>query len=693
MATPGTDEDHDMDEQSDVEDDNRVDNHNENDHANGQQDVADESSTPTDYSLYSIHPRLQVLRQQLHDLDHPIELPKADFEAIMPYMDNVWRKLKSSEQSEASQNIDLYWCKLRKHPGAKPHVPRPTPEGKQARKRKMKEEKACTMAMKVVHSFGPVDKVTIRKAVEGERHAHDLDFMDLQKRNSGIMDTARKEATRGFQPASIWWKMQQEPEKLEAAGGKFMKISDVRNVQYPWRQENPDVILKAHTGYNSARTGPKPGQSQKAKSSPAQAPTQPIPQTLEHPQSSHGQPPQTQHLLHPAQPPPPPPPPPPPADVLHFPPELRGFLTPYLPNPNASSDIIRPHVTLTWASSLDGRIASSPGYRTTLSGPDTKAMTHYLRSAHDAILVGVRTAIADDPSLNCRLSGAGGFGGPRGRWQPRPIIIDPTGRLIIRPEMKMLQVAVLGRAKPPWIVVGPNANLHPVAVQTLKAHGGEYLMINEVDHHGRFRWDGIFRVMLKENIRSVMIEGGGLVLSELLSQRYAQSIDSVIMTMTPTFLGSRGVQVTPETEFDNKQAILQNRLKYITWQPLGPSGDAVMCGRIEHPSGQSNGILQGILEIANADGSNEQHQQPQPPPPPPNPQHHSPGQHRSPYPPQTHPQGPLPQQPQAPPNHPPQSHLPQPYPPQQHAYHPPQPSQPHPHPPRPQTPSHIPSRR
>ena len=130
------DEDHDMDDQSDLDDESKGDIHFDGDsHLNGQDETAAESSTPTDYSLYDLPPRLAVLRQQLHDIEHQIELPKADFEAMLPYMDNVWRKLKSSEQTETSQNVELYWCKLRKAGGQKAHQPRPTPEGKQPRKR------------------------------------------------------------------------------------------------------------------------------------------------------------------------------------------------------------------------------------------------------------------------------------------------------------------------------------------------------------------------------------------------------------------------------------------------------------------------------------------------------------------------------------------------------------------------------
>lgn len=631
-------DDHDMEDQSEVDEGNTEIQHDDGDSpSNGHDETAAESTERTDYSLYDLIPRIALLRMQLHDLEHPLELPLADFEAVMPYMDNVWRKLKSSEQTESLRNTEIYWCKLRKPPGVKIHTPRPTPEGKQARKRKPKEDKACSMEMKVTYSTGSIKKVTITKGAPHEHHTHDLDFMDAQKRNSGIMNTARKEAVRGFQPASIWWKMQQEMDKLEAAGGTFMKISDVRNVQYPWRQENPDVVLKAHTGYNATRSGPKPGYQPpvpRIKSSPSTKPVQPQPlQSASTPQSG----PSGQLVYQPL--------PRPGTDVLQYPPELRTFLAPYLPNHAAIAANKRLHVTLTWASSLDGRIASSPGYRTPLSGPDTKAMTHYLRSTHDAILIGVRTAIADDPGLNCRLHGAGGYGGAvRHQMQPRPIIIDPNGRLQIRKDMKILQLAATGQGRAPWIVVGRNADLHPTAVSLLKSHGGEYLQLNEVNEYGRFSWEDIFYVLHREGLKSVMIEGGGVILSELLKRRYEDRINSVIMTIAPTFLGSLGVQVTQETEFDSSRNILQSRLRDVTWQPMGASGDAVMCGRIQQPA-KSNGILQGIVEMANADADghaqqDQQHHSPPqvaPAPPtneyhPPPPPHHSPPQHRPRYP-------------------------------------------------------------
>ncbi len=59
----------------------------------------------------------------------------------------------------------------------------------------------------------------------------------------------------------------------------------------------------------------------------------------------------------------------------------------------------RPFVTLSYAQSVDGSIASARGLRSTLSGPESLRFTHALRAGHDGILVGVGTVLADDPEL------------------------------------------------------------------------------------------------------------------------------------------------------------------------------------------------------------------------------------------------------------------------------------------------------
>lgn len=563
--------------------------------------ISDEN---TDYSVFNNPTDLAAMRQRLFDIDEPIELPVADFEALFSFVDNVWRKMRTGEaQSESTVKTEYYACRLRRGTAQKPHVPRPTPEGKQSRKKRAREDKTCGMTLKVVYSPGAVQSCTVSRAVDNfQRHTHDLDYIDSTKRNSGIMDTARREAIKGFLPASIYWKMWEEPDKMQAAGGKYMKVSDVRNVQYAWRQEHQQTVLKAHTGFNQTRA---PRQRQ---GTPTKPPFQPSMQPgvfgrLEPMKPEVPRPEQANPL---------------PIETLQYPQHARDFLEPYLPDPKLANVRSRPHITLSWASSLDGRITLLPGIRTAISGPETRAMTHYLRSRHDAVLIGVSTAIADDPALNCRLANPAGVGGLPVRYQPRPIIIDPHARLHIRPEMNILKNASEGRGKAPWVVVAPGAMLHPLAVSTLKSHGGEYLMIN--DYHpqsGGLSWEGVFNVLLREGIRSVMIEGGGIVLSELLRLQNSHLVDSVVLTIAPTWFGKAGVAVTPDPTFDPAGRPIASRLRNVRWQPMGDA-DVVLCGHVGYDR-PPNGILPGIEEFSQA-ASDPNHQQaplqPFPPKPP-----------------------------------------------------------------------------
>jgi hypothetical protein len=91
---------------------------------------------------------------------------------------------------------------------------------------------------------------------------------------------------------------------------------------------------------------------------------------------------------------------------LQFPAESQPFLEPHLPPKDRKPDVAF-FTTVTFATSLDSQLALSPGAPTLLSGPQSMAMTHYLRSRYDAILIGVGAAVADDPSLNCEIKGLG----------------------------------------------------------------------------------------------------------------------------------------------------------------------------------------------------------------------------------------------------------------------------------------------
>ncbi|GAB7346362.1 hypothetical protein MBLNU457_5070t1 [Dothideomycetes sp. NU457] len=262
-------------------------------------------------------------------------------------------------------------------------------------------------------------------------------------------------------------------------------------------------------------------------------------------------------------------------DALAYPSDHRAFLKPYLPASHTPSQSGRPHITLTFATSLDSSLSLSPGTQTALSGPQSKAMTHYLRSVHDAILIGVGTAIADNPSLNCRLEGVGGYGREGLYGQPRPVVVDPEGRWDVR-GTKVLDLASKGKGRAPWVVTArtPRAEL----VQVLEGCGGGFIVLDR-DADGRVGWQRIVEVLSEKGIGSVMIEGGGTVINTLLAAENSHLVDSVIVTIAPTWLGRGGVVVSPERA--NGPTCPVARLNTTMWHQLGD--DVVLGGFLNTP--------------------------------------------------------------------------------------------------------------
>ncbi|GKZ85896.1 hypothetical protein CBS63078_10360 [Aspergillus niger] len=509
-----------------------------------------DSSSATNHNLINNPPNLARIRQVMFECKDPIEISLEEFETYWPFIDNVWVKQRSNSSKEGHCTTDYYMCRLRR-PTHRTSETRPLPEGKRPRKKRVREGGICNFQIKVVKFEGAYSTVTIaRTPGSSQVHSHDLDYIDRVKRNSGLMEFARREAIKGYLPSSIFTKFQEEPEKLIEAGGKFCTVTDVRNVSAKWRIQNPDVKLVAHEGYEyhkghgivrmRAADGISNTPGDKLLSNAA---------------------------IHSSLPP----------DTLSFPQFPLEFLEPYLPKHNDRRQF--PHVTLSYASSMDSKISLLPGMQTVLSGPEAKLMTHYLRSRHDAILIGVGTVLADNPGLNCRLEGAGGFGGLGRMWQPRPVVVDPTGRWPVHPDCRMLRTAVEGKGKAPWVVVSPGARIDPQKLMMLKGYGGDYLRIMEYNQNWRLRWEAILRALASEGIKSVMIEGGGTVLSELLNPEYTEFIDTIIVTVAPTYLGSGGVSVSPDSKRDQEgkpNAALNPR--DVKWTPLGQN--VIMCGRI-----------------------------------------------------------------------------------------------------------------
>ncbi|KAL4956182.1 dihydrofolate reductase-like domain-containing protein [Aspergillus filifer] len=497
-------------------------------------------------------PNLARIRNVMFECKEAIEISLQEFETYWPFIDNVWVKQRSNSSKEGHCTTDYYMCRLRR-PTHRSSETRPLPEGKRPRRKRVREGGLCNFQIKVIRFEGAYSTVTIaRTPGSSHAHSHDLDYIDKVKRNSGLMEFARREASKGYLPASIYRKFREEPEKLVEAGGKFCTVTDVRNVSAKWRLQNPEVELVPHEGYEYHKGH---GIKRVREMADAETNTSPTGSTAPHLTTL----------------------PPLPPDTLPFPQFQLDFLEPYLPKNDEKREF--PHVTLSYASSMDSKISLLPGMQTVLSGPEAKLMTHYLRSRHDAILIGVGTVLADNPGLNCRLEGAGGFGGLGRMWQPRPVVIDPLGRWPVHPDCRMLRTTVEGKGRAPWVVVSPGAQIHPQKLMMLKGYGGDFLRIMEYHHNWRLRWEPILRALALEGIKSVMIEGGARVLSELLNPEYSEFIDSIIVTVAPTYLGSGGVGVSPDSKRDAQgkpNAALNPR--DVTWQPMGQN--VIMCGKI-----------------------------------------------------------------------------------------------------------------
>lgn len=208
--------------------------------------------------------------------------------------------------------------------------------------------------------------------------------------------------------------------------------------------------------------------------------------------------------------------------------DLPGYLKPYLPQPVAESRY-RPFVTLTYAQSLDSRISKGHGIRTTISHPETKTMTHYMRYHHDGILIGSGTALADDPGLNCKYGGAQCF-----EHSPRPIVLNGQQRWRFEGS-KMQELFHKGEGQAPIVIVSKEPSVKEEHVSYL---------VCPYDGSSKADWRTILERLYNEfNLHSVMVEGGATVINELLLE--CDLIDSLIITVGSTFLGEAGVEVSP----------------------------------------------------------------------------------------------------------------------------------------------------
>jgi diaminohydroxyphosphoribosylaminopyrimidine deaminase/5-amino-6-(5-phosphoribosylamino)uracil reductase len=154
----------------------------------------------------------------------------------------------------------------------------------------------------------------------------------------------------------------------------------------------------------------------------------------------------------------------------------------------------RPLVTLKLATTLDGRIATHTGESRWITGEAARAHTHLLRARHDAIMVGIGTALADNPSLTCRLEGLE-------ERSPVRIVVDARLHLSLTSDL----VASASRI-PTWLVTVPGGD-----AARRKAFADCGVKIVEVGEAADGYPDpaAMFKALGTEGLTRVLVEGGG----------------------------------------------------------------------------------------------------------------------------------------------------------------------------------------
>jgi diaminohydroxyphosphoribosylaminopyrimidine deaminase / 5-amino-6-(5-phosphoribosylamino)uracil reductase len=176
----------------------------------------------------------------------------------------------------------------------------------------------------------------------------------------------------------------------------------------------------------------------------------------------------------------------------------------------------RPLITLKLATSLDGRIALASGASRWITGEAARKTVHELRAAHDAVLVGVKTALADNPELTVRLPDFLGR-------QPLRVVLD--SRQSIDHDLKLVAGA---RLHPTLVLttIAPMEKLARAGVRVVKVASGA---------DGRVDLHAAMAELAAAGVRRLLIEGGGEVTAAFA---HAGLYDAVEWFRAPMLLGA-----------------------------------------------------------------------------------------------------------------------------------------------------------
>jgi GTP cyclohydrolase II len=233
-----------------------------------------------------------------------------------------------------------------------------------------------------------------------------------------------------------------------------------------------------------------------------------------------------------------------------------GHLLDGLPDPRqvdaATIPATRPLVTVHYAQTIDGRIASRTGDSRWVSGEGSLRLAHELRAGHDAVLVGIGTVLADDPKLSVRLV--------PGR-SPVRVVVDSQLRIPLGANVLDTSVARTIVATTP---LAPEER-----AETIRARGAEVLRV-KADADGHVDLSDLLARLRDDGIRSLLIEGGRGMITAALRDHL---VDRLTVCIAPKVIGE-GIAAVGDLHIDRlRDAMTFERAGFTSF-----GGDVVFYG-------------------------------------------------------------------------------------------------------------------
>lgn len=226
----------------------------------------------------------------------------------------------------------------------------------------------------------------------------------------------------------------------------------------------------------------------------------------------------------------------------------------------------RPFTTVKLAQSLDGQIATGTGHSQWISGPESRRLAHQLRRENDAVLVGTGTALADNPQLNLRhVRGV----------NPQRILIDT--QLKVPADYRLFRAT--DRCK---TYVVTTAEAPQKKMELLKSMGVQVLL-SRYGPDGRIHLPTLWNQLGFLGITSVMVEGGGQLITSLLKRRlvnyYVAAIAPMIIGQGTPSVGDLSIEKIDQAirlenvqrKFRGQDIILLADVAYADEKPPPPS--------------------------------------------------------------------------------------------------------------------------